>query len=333
MTKKVLWLGFDGCRVENLAMDCPYLMNSVLPHTSYSFDTMNEIAISSPSWISLITGQSVKKHRITDNKKSLRGYLSKLKKKTIRDALSQSVHRDTGMPPHVFYCQWDRFPQFFHPEVVTERVDDEQPLFDLLDPSAPVTPDFVFYYDSRIDNVGHDHGFSPTVTAYRKVFKMTDKIIKTTVATLQKRMTRYPSEDWLVVFLTDHGGACMCDVTRSLTDNPKSIIPKMGSRKLRHWKRKIKTLKRMFNPPGQGEHGISSLPSHRRCFQIYLPIKNLIRKGKMGRGDREEGIDREDEVDRHRRDSSRDEVLPRGEILPAPTYRAPSQISLKWLSL
>ena len=76
----------------------------------------------------------------------------------------------------------------------------------------------------------------------------------------------------------------------------------------------------MFNPPGQGEHGISSLPSHRRCFQIYLPIKNLIRKGKMGRG-------------RHRRDSSRDEVLPRGEILPAPTYRAPSQISLKWLSL
>ena len=88
----------------------------------------------------------------------------------------------------------------------------------------------------------------------------------------------------------------------------------------------------MFNPPGQGEHGISSLPSHRRCFQIYLPIKNLIRKGKMGRG-RDKGVDREDEVDRHRRDSSRDEVLPRGEILPAPTYRAPSQISLKWLSL
>ena len=89
----------------------------------------------------------------------------------------------------------------------------------------------------------------------------------------------------------------------------------------------------MFNPPGQGEHGISSLPSHRRCFQIYLPIKNLVRKGKIGRGGREEGVDRDDGEERDRRDSEGDEVLPRGEILPAPTYRAPSQISLKWLSL
>ena len=55
---------------------------------------------------------------------------------------------------------------------------------------------------------------------------MTDKIIKTTVATLQKRMTRYPSEDWLVVFLTDHGGTSMCDVTRSLVDNQKALFQK-----------------------------------------------------------------------------------------------------------
>jgi len=296
-TRKVLWIGYDGCRPTALSAYCKYVINDILPYSSFSFDCYNEIPISSPCWISLITEALYKEHKIGHNVQDLQSLTTKLENKNSRIKDICYKLNEAGKTSQFMYCGWSRISNFFHSSVNKKEVKNEKPLHKLL--SSTTTPDFIFYYDSRVDNVGHHTGFSLIGKEYVREVKKMDKMIEKTVELLKYRTQKY-NEEWLLVLLTDHGGSYIPDIFSKRTSQYKE--DKDYKRDVKEFKKTMLLKQKELDP---GEHGVLSLLSHRRYFQIYCPISKLIKKQTKT-------------------------FIYNGELLPPPDNKYPTFNTFKW---
>lgn len=67
MAKRVLLIGLDGCRPDALLRARTPTIDSLLSSAAFSFHSTTEVAMSGPSWSSILTGQSQAIHRVFNN--------------------------------------------------------------------------------------------------------------------------------------------------------------------------------------------------------------------------------------------------------------------------
>jgi hypothetical protein len=80
-------------------------------------------------------------------------------------------------------------------------------MVDLLHSDA--CPDLTYLHLGDVDEVGHVHGFDPSVPAYLESIQATDVLVGRLVGALEARVEAHPDEDWLVITTTDHGGSLL----------------------------------------------------------------------------------------------------------------------------
>jgi predicted AlkP superfamily pyrophosphatase or phosphodiesterase len=212
--KKVLFIGIDGCRFDSIeAANTPHL-DKLMADGAYSGETKilapretKSDTCSGPGWSSLLTGVWSDKHGVLDN--------------------------DFRQP------QLDKFPHFFarlkaaQPQAQTVSLVDWLPLYRFIVTSADVSqvypptddcqfgdglaarvgaeilakqdPTATFVYFGQVDEIGHRHGFHPTIKTYTDAIERVDAYIGTLVAAIESRPT-YAKEQWLVLVSSDHGG-------------------------------------------------------------------------------------------------------------------------------
>ena len=233
---KVLWLCLDGCRSDSLLKAAPYISKTLLklPNSYYNLECRNEIPISSPCWLSLLTGQSVKTHGIINNSKHVPP------QKISVSSLSHLSDKHT----QVYHRGWNRFARFFPSKTPTREVYSVNPLLDRLSLGRSRIPDYLCYYDSSIDDTGHRVGFSNTLDAYLDSITKTDRDVEKIFGLIEQRSKKY-QEDWLVVILTDHGG----------TVNKNKREDTLNGKKFK-----------------LGTHDQVGITRHHQYFQIYVRI-------------------------------------------------------------
>ncbi len=223
--KKVIVIGYDGCRADALSMldgdangGISYLLSTgATAEISYcggvNYPAINTQATSTaPGWCSILTGQWADVHGITDN-----GIEKSNDTLTILTTLVESGTIDDS----AFYISWDGHFNDPGTTYIQEKAYVEDKNLDvtfldaeedngtvenvLTDLGSANCTDFIFTILEHTDHAGHDTGFSINNPEYQKAFKDSEDQGKQIIDAIESRPT-YESEDWLIIFTSDHGG-------------------------------------------------------------------------------------------------------------------------------
>lgn len=213
-TKKVLFIGIDGCRFDAIeAAESPHL-DKLMAHGAYSGETKilaprktDSDTCSGPGWSSLLTGVWSDKHGVLDNDfrqpklDQFPHFFARLK---AAQPQAQTVSLVDWLPLYRHIVTAADISQIYPPtddcqfgDALAARVGAE-----IL---AKQNPTAMFVYFGQVDEIGHRHGFHPSLKTYTDAITRVDGYIGTLLATIEARPT-INQEDWLVLVSSDHGG-------------------------------------------------------------------------------------------------------------------------------
>lgn len=200
-TKKVLFIGIDGCRPDVMMSSNTPNIQGLLPTAVYSLDAITLApTISGNGWSSMLTGVGLDKHNVPDNNFTNPNYAN------YRDFLTRIETYNSNL----------RTMSLVHWAPINNNIintADVKTNFstDLAVKNAAVNalqndnPDVLFVDFDDVDGAGHSYGFSSTSTQYVNSIQTTDTYIGEILTAMKNRST-YNNENWLVVVTTDHGG-------------------------------------------------------------------------------------------------------------------------------
>ncbi|HVU86520.1 MAG TPA: alkaline phosphatase family protein [Pirellulales bacterium] len=214
-TKKVLFLGIDGCRFDSIqAANAPHL-DRLMAEGCYDADCQilgdryqGNDTISGPGWSSILTGVWADKHGVLDNDFKVKHYeeyphfFARLKEKR-PDAVTVSIVSWIPIQQHIVSAADVRE---LYPPVGKDYVRaDEMAAKSAVKHLTEADPTVLFLYIGQVDETGHKDGFHPTVPSYIQAIENADRYIGMVVDAVHARKT-FDKEDWLVLVTADHGG-------------------------------------------------------------------------------------------------------------------------------
>ncbi len=221
--KKVVIIGYDGCRADILAEKqengaVSYLLskgasNNLTYCGGVNYPAENTQATSTaPGWCSILTGVWADVTGITGN-----SITKPVEPKTLMTSLVEDGVIDNAS----FITKWKGHFTNDNSTYVDEKAYCEKNNinveFDLrknlkdvhTGAMAEITSadcsDFVFIIYEDTDSAGHDIGFSFNNPAYKEAFNTQDAYGYETIKAIEARET-YETEDWLIIVTSDHGG-------------------------------------------------------------------------------------------------------------------------------
>jgi hypothetical protein len=251
-TKKFLLIGIDGTRPDALLIsDAPNLKNLIMhDRTRFSMhvDT-GAIPISGPSWTTIHKGVTYEQHGIPDNDFDVPGA-----KGDAFPSVYSLLRKEKGISTFHFLSHWDGMSRVLitdKPNIAFDEKSDEASLNTFLakvDPATNTTcPDAMFLYFDEVDHAGHHHGFGPHIKEYRNAIHDADVMTGKALAAIAARSAAFPSEEWFLVLLCDHGGSSTIDMPAPIW---KAYTDQCGDQ------------------PDAGVHGLRMLPQHNIGFLI-----------------------------------------------------------------
>ena len=223
--KKVIVIGYDGCRADALTMldadgngGISYLLSKgAKAEISYcggvNYPAINTQATSTaPGWCSILTGQWADVHGITDNN---------IEKSNDTLTLLTTLVENETISNSAFYVSWDghfnREGKTYWQEknYIAEKglavnfLDADDDLGTVANTVADLgkadCSDFIFSIIEHTDHAGHDTGFSINNPDYQKAFADAETDGRAIINAVESRPT-YATEDWLIIITADHGG-------------------------------------------------------------------------------------------------------------------------------
>jgi len=200
-TKKVLFIGIDGCRPDVMMSSNTPNIQGLLPTAVYSLDAITLApTISGNGWSSMLTGVGLDKHNVPDNNFTNPNYAN------YRDFLTRIETYNSNL----------RTMSLVHWAPINNNIintADVKTNFsnDLAVKNAAVNalqndnPDVLFVDFDDVDGAGHSYGFTSASSQYVNSIQLTDTYIGEILTAMKNRST-YNNENWLVVVTTDHGG-------------------------------------------------------------------------------------------------------------------------------
>ncbi|WP_426474762.1 alkaline phosphatase family protein [Chryseobacterium balustinum] len=200
-TKKVLFIGIDGCRPDVMMSSNTPNIKGLLPTAVYSLDAITLApTISGNGWSSMLTGVGLDKHNVPDNNFTNPNYAN------YRDFLTRIETYNSNL----------RTMSLVHWAPINNNIintADVKTNFstDLAVKNAAVNalqndnPDVLFVDFDDVDGAGHSYGFTSASSQYVNSIQLTDTYIGEILTAMKNRST-YNNENWLVVVTTDHGG-------------------------------------------------------------------------------------------------------------------------------
>lgn len=200
---KVLVVGWDGARPDAVTAARTPTFDALAAAGAYSLAASTQLeadTVSSPGWMSLLTGVDADKHGVLDNSELFEqelAYPSFLKRA-----------RDAGLRTAAA-CDWEALCglAFFREGAVDESVTgDERRVTDaLLKWLADDAADVYFIHIDLPDHAGHASGYSAENPEYIESIEQSDALTGELVAAVEARSSR-ADERWLIALVTDHGG-------------------------------------------------------------------------------------------------------------------------------
>lgn len=223
--KKVIVIGYDGCRADMLAMaegpetgailrvaEQGSLMLGYCGGVPYPAKNTQDTS-TAPGWCTMLTGVWADVHGVTGNG---------MPKSNDHLTLLTTAVEDGTVDSSAFYVSWgghfSNHDSTYINELnyITEKglnvtflrseTDDAGTRENVLaDIAKPDCSDFIFSIFEYCDHTGHDTGFSPDNPDYREAFKNAETTGSEIIDAIESRPT-YATEDWLILLTTDHGG-------------------------------------------------------------------------------------------------------------------------------
>lgn len=223
--KKVLVIGYDGCRADALSLmdsegkgGISYLLSTgataeIAFCGGVNYPAINTQATSTaPGWCSILTGTWADVHGITDNG---------IEKSNENLTLLTTLVEENTINNSAFYVSWNGHFNGSETTYIQEKnyiekngldvtfldaEDDKGTVSNTLaDISGDDCSDFIFTILEHTDHSGHDTGFSLNNPDYSKSFADAEADGKAIIDAIESRET-YETEDWLIIITSDHGG-------------------------------------------------------------------------------------------------------------------------------
>jgi hypothetical protein len=199
-TKKVLFIGIDGCRADVMMSSNTPNIHTLANQSIYSLDGLCAATTwSGNGWSTMLTGVWHTKHNVQDNNFTNPNYVN------YPDFMTRAETYNPNLRT-ISLVNWAPIN-----DQIVQNADVQTNLAsDLAVKNAAVTalqsdnPDILFVDFDDVDHAGHSYGFSSSVPQYVASMQTTDAYIGEIVAAMKNRAT-YNNEDWLVVLTTDHG--------------------------------------------------------------------------------------------------------------------------------
>lgn len=199
-TKKVLFIGIDGCRADVMMSTPTPNIQNLISQSIYSIDGLCAATTwSGNGWSTMLTGVWHTKHNVQDNNFASPNYVN------YPDFLTRAETYNPALRT-ISLAHWSPI----NDNIIQTADVKSNFATDLAVKNAAVTalqndnPDILFVDFDDVDHAGHSYGFSSTVSQYVNSIKTTDSYIGEIVAAMKNRPS-YNNEDWLVVLTTDHG--------------------------------------------------------------------------------------------------------------------------------
>ncbi len=200
-SRKILFIGIDGCRWDAVVAANAPTIDGLLSHSVYSGNGLNEYKTwSGTGWSGMLTGVWHTKHGVTDNTFVGSNYGQ------YPDFITRAESYDTSLST-VSIVHWAPINT-----TIIQSIDNEISVptdsavkYAAVAALATGNPDILFLDFDDVDHAGHTYGFSPLVPQYLQSIEITDGYISEILTALYNRPT-YANEDWLIVLTTDHGG-------------------------------------------------------------------------------------------------------------------------------
>lgn len=200
-TKKVLFIGIDGCRPDVMMSSNTPNIQGLLPTAIYSLDAITLApTISGNGWSSMLTGVGLDKHNVPDNNFTNPNYVN------YRDFLTRIETYNSSLRT-ISLAHWAPINN----NIINTADVKTNFSTDLAVKNAAVNalqndnPDVLFVDFDDVDGAGHSYGFTSTSSQYVNSIQLTDTYIGEILTAMKNRST-YNNENWLVVVTTDHGG-------------------------------------------------------------------------------------------------------------------------------
>lgn len=216
-SKHVLVIGVDGLLVDVLQQASTPNFDELVADGAVTYDAFaggvlgtptEQATYSGPGWSSILTGVWVDKHGVTDN--SFMGarydayphFFARLREQKADAYLSSFA---SWQVINFVIVESAEVDEVFTPLVPTSLEADLAVTAAVVEHMAEQTPDVAFVHLDEVDHQGHVAGYSPMIAEYVDAVETVDAQIGEMLDAVRARET-YPSEDWLVVVTTDHGG-------------------------------------------------------------------------------------------------------------------------------
>ncbi|SHL29413.1 alkaline phosphatase family protein [Chryseobacterium polytrichastri] len=199
-TKKVLFIGIDGCRADvMMSSNIPNIQNLV-SKSIYSIDGLCAATTwSGNGWSTMLTGVWHTKHNIQDNSFTNPNYVN------YPDFLTRAETYNSNLRT-ISLASWapinDQIVQ--NADVQSNFTSDVAVKNAAISALQTDNPDILFIDFDDVDHAGHSYGFASSVPQYVSAIQQTDAYVGEIVNAMKNRAT-YNNEDWLVVLTTDHG--------------------------------------------------------------------------------------------------------------------------------
>ncbi|MBR2413442.1 MAG: alkaline phosphatase family protein [Clostridia bacterium] len=217
--KKVLVLGWDGCRADAMTLlDGTSVVERLLQNGGKAYiaycgganypENITQATSTAPGWCSMLTGQWGASHGITGNG---------IEKENEQMSLFVTAIEDGYIDASAFYFSWDGHLTTYGNEIeyCNEKgynttwlyCDDDNMTADsaLADLQQADCSDFIFTIFEYCDRNGHEYGYWNLNPMYQQAFADSNEKGNLLVDAVQSRPT-YETEDWLILITSDHGG-------------------------------------------------------------------------------------------------------------------------------
>ncbi|KQS88823.1 LamG-like jellyroll fold domain-containing protein [Chryseobacterium sp. Leaf394] len=212
-TKKVLFIGIDGCRPDVMMSSNTPNIQGLLPTSIYSLDAITLAPTwSGNGWSTMLSGVFHNKHNVQDNNFTAPNFTA------YPDFLSRIETYNSNLRT-ISLAHWAPINN----NIIQNADVKTNFSTDLAVKNAAVyalqndNPDVLFVDFDDVDHAGHSYGFSSAVPQYVNSIQTTDVYIGEILTAMKNRST-YNNENWLVVVTTDHGATDTAHGGANLTE-------------------------------------------------------------------------------------------------------------------
>lgn len=199
-TKKILFIGIDGCRADVMMSSNTPNIHNLINQSIYSLDGLCAATTwSGNGWSTMLTGAWHTKHNVQDNNFTSPNFTNYPDFMTRAEAYNPNLRT-------ISLAHWSPIN-----DIIVQNADVKTNYgTDLAVKNAAVgalqsdNPDILFIDFDDVDHAGHSYGFNSNTSQYVSSIETTDAYIGEIVAAMKNRTT-YNNEDWMVVLTTDHG--------------------------------------------------------------------------------------------------------------------------------